>query len=197
MTRLAPLLLIIALFLPGCREDKPFPKLTAEDNVLLAEKADEKIGIIIRENLPSLFAGVVVFRSDAFLSESHRLDKAGISVLNMFGNTAILLLNSPDIPPLLKEPSIKKMYYLCRQGALARFHPTFEMEMLRRFGEGKGDDPISFDIRFQTPPEEKDDKVVEAAGFTVLTREGYVWHVKGPLRYLYRLLEIDRIIFYE
>ena len=195
--RFAAFLLIASLLFPGCKEDKPRVELTPEDKELLRAKADEKIGIIIKENLPALFAGVVVFSSDAFVSQSRMLDQANLSVLNMFGNTAILLLNSPDIPPLLKEQSVKKIHYLCRQGALPRLDPTFEMDVMRRFGEGKEDDPIDFLIRFREPPAEKDEKLLEAAGFTVQTRAGTIWVVTGPLRHLPRLLENDRIIYYE
>jgi hypothetical protein len=195
--RFAALLLVSLLFLPGCKEDKPRVELSPEDKELLRGKADEKTGIIITENLPALFAGVVVFDTDAFVSQSHMLDRANLSVLNMFGNTAILLLNSPDIPPLLKERSVKKIHYLCRQGALVRLDPSFEMDVMRRFGEGKGDEPITFLIRFRDPPDEKDEKLVEAAGFTVRSRTGLVWVVTGPLRHLPRLLESNRIIHYE
>lgn len=195
--RFATLLLVSLLFLPGCKEDKPRVELTPEDKELLCAKADEKTGTIIAENLPALFAGVVVFDSDAFVSQSHMLDRANLSVLNMFGNTAILLLNSPDIPPLLKERSVKKIYYLCRQGALVRLDPSFEMDVMRRFGEGKEDERIDFLIRFRDPPDENDAKLVEAAGFSVQARTGYVWVVTGPLRHLPRLLESDRIKYYE
>jgi hypothetical protein len=195
--RFAALLLLALLFPAGCKEDKPRVELSAEDKELLRAKADEKIGTIITENLPALFAGVVVFGSDAFVSQSHRLDQANISVLNMFGNAAILLLNSPDIPPLLKEPSVKKVHYLCRQGALVRLDPAFEMEVMRRFGEGKEDEPIPILLRFRDPPDEKDTRFVEAAGFAIQARAGHIWVVTGPLRHLARLLESDRILYYE
>jgi hypothetical protein len=118
-------------------------------------------------------------------------------VLNTFGNTAILQLNSPDILPLLKEPSVKKVFYLCRQGALARLDTPFELDLLRRFGDGKEDQPVPFLIRFRQPPEEMDEALVEGAGFAVRVRTGFVWVVEGPLRGLPRLLESDRILFYE
>lgn len=195
--RLAAFLLITALFLPACREDRKRPDLSPGDKELLRAKADGKIRIIITENLPALFAGVVVFSSDAFMYQSQMLDRANISVLNVFGNTAILLLNSPDIPPLLKEPSVKKIYYLCRQGALARLDPAFEMNLMRRFGELQGDDPFTLLIRFREPPDEKDETLIEGAGFTIMDRTGLVWTVDGPPASLYRLLESDRIIYYE
>jgi hypothetical protein len=195
--KLAALLLVASLLLPGCKEEKPPVELTSAEKELLRTKADEKIGIIITENLPALFAGMVVFSSDAFVSQSHMLDQANISVLNMFGNTAILLLNSRDIPFLLKEQSVKKIFYLCRQGALVRLDPPFEMDTMRRFGEGKEDEPVPFFLRFREPPDEKDEKLVKAAGFTVQARTGLIWVVEGPLRGLPRLLESDRIIYYE
>jgi len=193
-------LLVLAtllVLLPSCREERAKPELSPAEEALLAEKADGKIATIIRENLPSLFAGMVVFRSDVFLNQSAMLDERGISVLNVFGNAAILLLNSPDIPMLLRQDQVKKIYYLSRQGPLARFHPAFEMDLLRRFGEGKEAEPISFLIRFREAPVETDARTVEAAGFRIDTRTGGAWVVTGPLTSLPRLMENDRIIFYE
>ncbi|MGZ8463264.1 MAG: hypothetical protein ACXW4I_10000 [Candidatus Deferrimicrobiaceae bacterium] len=188
---------LLLLLLPACREDRKRPNLTAEEDAILKEKADGKIGLIIRENLPALFAGIVVFRSDAFLTQSEMLSGRELSVLDSFGNAAVVLLNSPDIPPLLKEKSVRKVSYLCRQGPLARIHPAFLMEVLKRFGEGKETVPTSFLVRFREMPQEKEEKFVEAAGFTVASRAGVVWAVSGPLTSLPRLLEDDRILFYE
>jgi hypothetical protein len=193
----AALLLAASLLLTGCKEEKSPVVLTPAENELLRTKADEKIGIIVRENLPSLFAGLVVFRSNAFMSQSYMLDQANISVLNMFGDTAILLLNSRDVPLMLKEESVKKIFYLCRQGALVRLDPAFEMDLMRRFGQGKEDEPVDFFIRFRDPPGDKEDMLLETAGLTVQARTGLVWVVSGPLRNLPRLLESDRIIYYE
>ncbi len=188
---------LFALVAPACKEDRPTPVLTAEDEALLSMKAGPKIEVIIRENLPALFAGIVVFRSDVFLSQSAMLDQREISVLDSFENTAILLLNSPDLPPLLKEKSVRKVYYLCRQGPLARIHPAFLMGILKTFGEGKEKEPSDFLIRFRDMPEEKEAQFVEAAGFSIRSRGGLVWSVTGPLTSLPRLLEDDRIIYYE
>lgn len=173
------------------------PKLTPEEQAILAEKADEKIGLIIRQNLPALFAGLVVFRSDVFLTQSEMLAGRNLSVLDSLGNAAVILLNSPDIPPLLKEPSVRKIFYLCRQGPLARMHPAFLMDILQRFGDGKESEPSSFLVRFREAPQEKEEKFVEEAGFAVSSRAGFVWSLTGPLTSLPRLLEDDRILFYE
>jgi len=185
--RVLLLAVLVALLLPACREDRKRPELTPEEEAILKEKTDGKIGLIIRENLPALFVGIVVFRSDVFLTQSAMLDRRELSVLDSFGNTALVLLNSPDVPPLLKEESVKKVYYFCRQGPLARIHPAFLMGILKQFGAGKENEV----------PHEKEETFVEGAGFTVDARAGYVWSLSGPLTSLPLLLEDDRILFYE
>jgi hypothetical protein len=188
---------LFALLVSACKEERLRPELTAEDEAILALKADEKIGLIIRENLPALFAGIVVFRSDVFLSHSAMLDRRELPVLDSFGNAAVILLNSPDIPPLLKEKDVRKIYYLCRQGPLARLHPAFLMGILKTFGEGKESVPSHLLVRFRDMPQEKEEQFVEAAGFSIQSRAGFVWSLSGPLTSLPRLLEDDRILFYE
>lgn len=188
----------VMMSLAGCREeDRPRPALTTADNELLRSKADEKIGIIIRENLPALFAGVVVFGSNAFITQSAMLDQANLSVLNMFGNTAILLVNSRDIPLLLNNQDVKKIFYLCRQGALARLDDALEMDMMRRFGDGRENEPVAFLARFREPPGGKEVHFLEAAGFVVQSRQGAAWTISGPPARISRLMEDDRITFYE
>lgn len=188
---------LLALLCSACREERLRPALSAEEDALLTAKADRKIGVIIRENLPALFAGIVVFQSDVFLAHSAMLERSELPVLDSYGNAAVILLNSPDIPPLLKEKSVRKIYYLCRQGPLARFHPAYLMEVLKTFGEGKEGMQSRLLVRFRDMPLEKDTQIVEAAGFTIDSRAGYVWSLTGPLTSLPRLLEIDRIIYYE
>ncbi|HZD54636.1 MAG TPA: hypothetical protein VE080_00140 [Candidatus Aquicultoraceae bacterium] len=198
MTRKVLLLaLLLGLLAPSCREERPDVALTPDQEALLEEKADAKIGLIIRKNLPALFAGLVVFRSDVFLTQSEMLERRDLPVLDSFDNAAVVLLNSPDIPPLLAEKSVRKMYYLCRQGTLARIHPAFLMEILKRFGEGKEAGPIPFLVRFREPPQEKESRFVQEAGFSVVSRDGLVWSLSGPPASIPRLLEDDRIIFYE
>lgn len=194
------LLLLAALFsllFPACREEKADVALTPEQEAILAEKADAKIGLIIRENLPAIFAGLVVFRSDVFLTQSEMLDRRDLSVLDSVNNAALILLNSPDIPPLLVENSVRRMYFFCRQGTLARIHPAFLMEILKHFGEGKEAEPVPFLVRFREPPQEKEERFVKDAGFAVASRAGLVWTLEGPPASLPRLLEDERIIFYE
>lgn len=188
---------LLTLLVSACKEERLRPELSAEDEAILALKTDKKIELIIRENLPALFAGIVVFRSDVFLTQSAMLDRRELAVLDSFENTAIILLNSPDIPPLLKEKSVRKIYYLCRQGPLARLHPAFLMGIMKTFGEGKENMPSHLLVRFRDVPTEKDTQFVEAAGFSIDSRAGYVWSLTGPLTSLPRLLENDRILFYE
>jgi hypothetical protein len=188
---------LLVLLVSACKEEQLRPELTAEDEAILALKADKKIDLIIRENLPALFAGLVVFRSDVFLSQSAMLDRRELSVLDSFENAAVILLNSPDIPPLLKEKSVRKIYYLCLQRRLARLHPAFLMGILKTFGEGKESVPSHLLVRFRDMPQETDTQFVEAAGFTIESRAGFVWSLTGPLTSLPRLLENDRIVFYE
>jgi len=202
--RLALILLAASLLLPACKEETIKPVLSPEEKELLRTKADEKIGVIITENLPALFAGIVAFDKDAFAYQSHMLDEAEISVLNTFGKSAILLLNSPNIIPLMKQKSVKKVSYLCRQGALVRLDTPFEMELMRRYGEGKEGEKIAFMIRFKETPDEKDrkkgeldTKLVEGAGFKIVTKAGLVCTLEGPLSSVPRLLEYDGIVFYE
>ncbi len=188
---------LLALLASACKEERPLPELTAEDNAILALKADQKIELIIRQNLPALFAGIVVFDTDVFLSQSAMLDQRELPVLDSFENAAVLLINSPDIPPLLKEKSVRKIYYLCRQGPLARLHPAFLMGILKTFGQGKENSPSHLLVRFRDMPQEKEQQFVEAAGFAIESRAGFVWSLTGPLTSLPRLLEDDRIIYYE
>jgi hypothetical protein len=92
---------------------------------------------------------------------------------------------------------VKRIFYLCRQGALARLDPSFEMDLMRRFGEGREDEPVSLLVRFRGSPDDKDKSFVEAAGFVIDARTDSAWVVTGPLRFLQRLLASDRIIYYE
>lgn len=171
--------------------------LTPEFEALLREKADEKIGVIIRGNLPALFAGLVVFRSDAFVHQSAMLDRRNLPVLDAFGNAAMILLNAPDVPALLAEKEVKKVYYLCRQAVLPRIHPALEIEILRRFAAGKENEPIVLLLRFREAPGQRDRGVLSAAGFETAFEAGPVLSVRGPASALPRLLEYDRIVFFE
>lgn len=203
--RIGLLLLAALLLIPACKEEeREKPVLSPEDKELLRTKADEKVGIIITENLPALFAGIVAFDRDAFAYQSYMLEQANISVLNSFGKAAILLLNSPNIPPLLREKSVRKIHYLCLQGALVRLGTTFEMELMRRYGAGTENEPVTFTVQFKDPPDtkerekgRKDTKLVESAGFAIRNKVGNAWTLEGPISRVYLLLEYEGIQSYE
>lgn len=193
----AALFLAAAMLPAGCRDEGKPVKLTPESEALLREKADEKIGLVIRGNLPALFAGLVVFRSDAFIHHSAMLDRADLPVLNAFGNAALVLLNGPDIPVLLTEPGVRKIHYFCRRSVLPRIHPTLEMDILRRFSEGREGESVSLVVRFRRQPEEREARALEAAGFSILNRRDMTWSIEGPAAAFPRLLENEGIIFLE
>jgi len=190
-------LLGLSVALSACRDDgKPVPVSPALD-ALLHEKADPKVALLIRNNLPSLFAALVVFRSDAFLTGSALLDRRNIPVLDAFGKAAILALNAPDVPFLLHEDEVKRVWYLARPEVLARIHPSLELEILRRFSEGRESEPLSVLARFRRPLAEAERAFLKAAGFHLEVEAGPVCLVTGPAAALPRLFEDDRIVFYE
>lgn len=197
MRRSLPVALAALLLLAGCREEGGNAVLSAADNALLSDKADPRIARLVREGSTDPFAGIAVFPGNAFLTQAEALERMEIPALNSFGNVATLLLRPPQVLPLLRSPSVQRLYYLSSQGALARFHPAFEMTVLGRFGRGKEKEEFAFDIRFREAPTETDTETVERAGFAVVAREGYVWTVRGPLSEIGRLFDHDAILFYD
>ena len=186
---------LCAIALAACREERV--TLTPKTEELLRAKADARIAAMLTRPESPPFAAIVVFRSDVFLHQSAMLERHNISLLDSFDNVAVLLLDIQVTPYLLAEDSVRKVRYLCPQLQLARFHPAFLMSVLRRFGDDKEDEPLPFFIRFPELPRDKDITAVQDAGYTVRSREGTVLSVSGPLAALPRLLEIDRIIYYE
>lgn len=195
--RLSALLLPLLVLGAACRDEGTPPVLSAQDNALLREKADARIGRIVREFPSGRFDALVVFRGDVFLTASPLLEQANIPVHESFGNAAILLIGPKDILPLAQEPSVRKIYYFCRQGPLARFHPSFLFDALGRFGAGRETSPVPFLLRFQRNASDDDVRFVEEAGLSVLSRTGPLLTVIGPPAALPALLENDGIVFYE
>lgn len=193
----ALLLLAAALALAGCKEEQPKPKLTDEQLARLDDKADASTTAIVKERLPGTFAGLVVFRSDAFLYHSAMLDERDIPVINVFGNAAIVGLKGPEALFLVEQPAVRKIRYLCSPPVLARFEPTFEIELLRRYGDNREEDNVSIRVRFREAPKKADEAFVAAAGFAVDSRAGISLSLTGPLSGLPRLLAHDGIAFYE
>jgi len=193
--RLPAVLVMCALALFACREERR--ELAPKTEELLRAKADDRVASILKIPDAPSFAAVVVFGSDVFLRQSAMLERYGISLLDSFDNVAILLLDARVTPPLLAENSVRKVRYLCPPATLARFHPAFLLSALRLFGEGKEKEPIPFFLRFRTPPAEADIRAVQDAGYTVQSRDGAILTVSGPPAAFPRLLEMDRIIYYE
>ncbi len=193
--RLSAVLVVCALALFACREERR--ELAPKLEELLRAKADDRIASLLKEPDPPSFAGIVVFRSDVFLHQSDMLERNGISLLDSFDNVAILLLDARVTPPLLADDSVRKVRFLGPPTALARFHPAFLLSVLRLFGTGKEDEPVTFFIRFGKFAAGSDLKALQDAGFTVKSLDDAVLTVSGPPARFPRLLEIDRIIYYE
>jgi hypothetical protein len=195
--RLLSALAAAALLLAGCRSAPAVRQPSPAEADLLAAKADGRVARFLSGESEGAFAAVAVFDADVFAYRSALLDRLGIPALNVLGNTAILLLDGTAVVPLLSEPSVRKVRYLCRQGRLPRIDPLFEMELLRSFGEGREDEPVSFMARFLEEPGKNEAAAVEAAGFGVVTRAGNVWVLQGPFSSLHRLLDLDELIYYS
>jgi hypothetical protein len=138
-----------------------------------------------------------VFRGDVFLHHSAMLEEASVTLLNEFGNAAILLLSPGGVVPLLKDPAVRKIAWFGPQGRLARLDPSLELDMLARFGEGTEGKEYPILARFQDVPGEKEEKAVTAAGFRIVTRAGPNQVLSGPMSGVPRLLAVDRIVYLE
>lgn len=188
-------LCVLAVVLAACREERI--KLAPQTEELLRTKADARIASLIAQPDAPRFAAIAVFRADVFLYQSELLERLNVTVLDARDNVAVLLLDNEVTAPLLAEPSVRKVRYLCAPMLLARFHPQFLMDMLRRFGSDRENEPVPFFVRFREPPTDKDVKAVQEAGYAVSAREGSVLVVSGPLTGLPRLLENNEIVYYE
>jgi len=151
----------------------------------------------VRERGKDAFAAIVVFRGNVFLGQSAMLEESSTTVLNEFGNTAILLLTPSQVLPLMKDPSVRRIAWFGPQGRLARLDPSLELDLLARFGAGTEGKEYPVLARFQDVPGEKEERQAAAAGFRVVTRAGPNLELSGPLSGVPRLLEDDRIIYLE
>jgi hypothetical protein len=193
-------LLLLAVFLPlapGCLFVEKRPTFSAPDEELLRAKADPRLRKEAERGGTEPFAAIAVFRNDVFLDQSEALGRSSLPVLNEMGNTAILLLASGQIVPLLKDPSLRKAAWFGPQRLLARLDPSLELDMLTRFGAGTEEREVNLLLRFLDVGGAEEDRHVVAAGFRVVTRAGPTWVVGGPMSGLPKLLESDRIIYIE
>ena len=193
-------LLLLALFLPlasGCTFGEKRRTFSPADADLLGAKADPRLRKEAETGGTEPFAAIAVYRNDVFLHQSEALGKSSLTVLNEMGRTAILLLSSGQIVPLLKDPSVRKAAWIGPQGLLARLDPSLELDLLARFGAGTEDRDVNLLLRLVDVGGAQEERHVVAAGFRVVTRAGPNWVVAGPMSGLPRLLESDRIIYIE
>jgi hypothetical protein len=193
-------LLLLALFLPlasGCTFGEKRRTFSPPEEAILRAKADPRLRKEAETVGTEPFAAIAVYRNDVFLHQSEALGKSSLTVLNEMGRTAILLLSSAQIVPLLKDPSVRKAAWIGPQGLLARLDPSLELDLLARFGAGTEDRDVNLLLRLVDVGGAQEERHVVAAGFRVVTKAGPNWVVAGPMSGLPKLLEIDRIIYIE
>jgi hypothetical protein len=193
-------LLLLAVFLPlaaGCLFGEKRRTFSPQDDALLCAKADPRTRKEAETGGSEPFAAIAVFRNDVFLDQSESLLRSSLTVLNEFGNAALLLLHPNQVLPMLKDPSVRRLGWFGPQGRLARLDPSLELDLLARFGEGTEDRELNLLLRFVDVGGAREERHVAAAGFRVVTRAGPNWVVGGPMSGLPKLLESDRIIYIE
>jgi hypothetical protein len=197
--RLLSLLLLAAAvpLLCGCLFGEKRPTLSPADEELLRAKADPRLRKEAETGGTEPFAAIVVYRNDVFLDQSESLGRSSLTILNEMGNTAILLLSSGQIVPLLKDPSVRKATWFGPQGLLARLDPSLEIIMLNRFGTGIEDREVELLLRLVDVGGAVEERGIAAAGFRIVTKAGPNWIVAGPMAGLSKLLEVDRILYIE
>lgn len=168
----------------------------AEEEVLRA-KGDEPLLAAVREGGKEPFAAIAVFRGNAFLQNSAKLEQASIPLLNDLGNAAFLLLRPEQVVPLLKEPDVRRVAWFGPQGRLARLDPSLEIDVLARYGDGTEGKDRNILLRCRDVPREAEERSVTAAGYRVVTRAGPNLVVSGPYNGLPKLLSNDRILYIE
>lgn len=188
---------LAALALLACRETRKPVILTAQQEALLAAKADVALAQIVRDNPESPLAVIAAFRTDVYLYQSAMLERRNIPVLDVMDNAAVLRLTPPEVIPLLGERSLVRASYFCSQGGLARIHPIFLMEIMKSYGKGRDGKDHFILVRFRDAIVEGDLQAVKAAGFSVTSREDPYLHLKGPLTGLPPLIDGGRIAFFE
>jgi hypothetical protein len=193
----ALLLLSAAFLLAGCPAGGKQSVLPPSVEEILRAKGDERLLAVVREGGTAPFAAVAVFRGDAFLRHSAKLEKASIPILNELGNAAIVLLRPGQVVPLLNEPDVRRIAWVGPQGRLARLDPSLEMDFMARYGDGTEGRDRNLLLRCRNVPGEAEERSVTAAGYRIETRAGPDLVVSGPFTGLPLLLADDRIIYIE
>jgi len=197
--RLLSLLLLAALLplISGCLFGEKRRTFSPTDEELFRAKADPRLRKEAETGGTEPFAVIAVYSNNVFLDQSESLGKSSLTILNEMGNTVILLLSPGEIVPLLKDPSLRKAAWFGPQGLLARLHPSLELEMLTRFGQGTEDRDVTLLLRLVDAGGAEEERQIVDAGFRIVTRAGPNRVVSGPMSGLPKLLESDRIIYIE
>jgi hypothetical protein len=195
-----PLLLLLlsaGLLSTGCPAGSKPITLPEADEKLVTAKGDPALLAAVRENGKDPFAAIAVFTRDVFLGESAMLERSSVTLLNEFGNTAILLLRPKEVLPLLKEPSVRRIAWFGPQGRLARLDPSLELDLLSRFGKGSEGRDMAILARYRNVPGEQEERRAEEAGFRILSRGGPNLVLSGPASGVPKLLSDDWVIYLE
>jgi len=190
-------LLSAAFLLAGCPAGGKQAVLPPADEEILRAKGDEPLLATVRGGGMGPFAALAVFRGDAFLRHSAKLEQASIPVLNELGTAAFLLLRPGQVLPLLKDPDIRRIAWFGPQGRLARLDPSLELDVMARYGDGTEGKDRDLLLRCKDVPGESEERSVTAAGYRIVTRAGPNLVVSGPYGGLPKLLANDRIIYIE
>jgi len=172
----------------------PLPE--AEEK-LLATKGDPALLAAVRQGGNERFAAIAVFARDAFLWQSSMLEQSSFTLLNEFGNTAILLLRPDDVLPLLKDPNVRRVAWFGPQGRLARLDPSLELDLLSRYSKGREARDLALLVRYRNVPAETEERKAVAAGYRILSRGGPNLVVSGPASGVPKLLSDEWVIYVE
>lgn len=189
--------LALVLLLPGCLRQPAKLSLSAPLERHVAERGDPRLREALRSGSPLPFAVLARFDAPVFPHQAELLADAGIPPVESAGRSAILVASAKEVPGLFEQPAVKEIRYLCGQAALTRLHPAFEMEILRRFDSGDFAASLPVDLRFRSPPGERESQAVTDAGFRIRSQASDVWTVDGNLDSLPSLLAIEEIIYFE
>jgi len=173
------------------------PPLPEAEVKLLAAKGDPALLATVQEGGTDRFAAIAVFTRDTFLWQSAMLEQSSFTLLNEFGNAAILLLRPDDVLPLLKDPTVRRLAWFGPQGRLARLDPTVELDLLSRYGKGREGQDLALLVRYRNVPGEAEERRAVAAGFRILSRGGPNLVVSGPVSGVPLLLSDEWVIYIE
>jgi hypothetical protein len=188
--------LALALLAPACAGPKR-AIVPPADRTLIDAKGDPHLLAAVEENRSEPFAAFAVFTRDAFLGQSAMLESSSITLLNEFGNAAIVLLRPAQVLPLLRDPSVRRIAWFGPQGRLARLDPSLELDLLSRYGKGTERKEIAILARYQYVPADAEVRHAADAGFRIAARAGPNLVLTGPASGVAALLSDDAVVYLE